>query len=129
MTGRRTMSELKFTKEHCWCRAEGDELTCGISDYAQGQMSELTFVELPEPGRKVKAGEAVAVVESVKAANDVFAPVAGTVTAANAELEARPELVNEDPYGAGWIFKMRTDDAAAVEGLMGREEYEAGVGG
>ena len=123
------MSELKFTKEHCWCRAEGDELTCGISDYAQGQMSELTFVELPEPGRKVKAGEAVAVVESVKAANDVFAPVAGTVTAANAELEARPELVNEDPYGAGWIFKMRTDDAAAVEGLMGREEYEAGVGG
>ena len=104
-------------------------MTCGISDYAQGQMSELTFVELPEPGRKVKAGEAVAVVESVKAANDVFAPVEGAVTAANAELEARPELVNEDPYGAGWIFKMRADDAAAVEGLMGREEYEAGVGG
>lgn len=123
------MSELRFTKEHCWCRAEGDELTCGISDYAQGQMSELTFVELPEPGRKVKAGEAVAVVESVKAANDVFAPVAGTVTAANAELEARPELVNEDPYGEGWIFKMRADEAASVEGLMSREEYEAGVGG
>lgn len=123
------MSELRFTKEHCWCRAEGDELTCGISDYAQGQMSELTFVELPEPGRKVKAGEAVAVVESVKAANDVFAPVAGTVTAANAELEAQPELVNQDPYGAGWIFKMRADDAAAVAGLMSREEYEAGVGG
>lgn len=129
MTGRRTMSDLRFTKEHCWCRLEGDTLTCGISDYAQGQMSELTFVELPEPGRRVKAGQAVAVVESVKAANDVFAPVAGTVTAANAELEARPELVNEEPYGAGWIFKMRPDDAAAVEGLMGREEYEAGVGG
>ena len=123
------MSELRFTKEHCWCRAEGGELTCGISDYAQGQMSELTFVELPEPGKRVKAGEAVAVVESVKAANDVFAPVAGIVTAANAELEARPELVNEEPYGAGWIFKMRADDAAAVEGLMGREEYEAGAGG
>ena len=123
------MSELRFTKEHCWCRADGDELTCGISDYAQGQMSELTFVELPETGRTVKAGEAVAVVESVKAANDVFAPVAGTVTAANAELESRPELVNEDPYGEGWIFKMRAADASAVEGLLSREEYEAGVGG
>lgn len=122
------MSEMRFTKEHCWCRADGDELVCGISDYAQGQMSELTFVELPEAGRTVKAGEAVAVVESVKAANDVFAPVAGTVTAANAELEARPELVNEDPYGAGWIFKMRAEDASAVAGLLSREEYEAGVG-
>ena len=100
-------SSLKYSKEHEWVRVEGDTATIGITDFAQEQLTDIVFVELPEVGRKVDAGEAVAVVESVKSVSDVYSPVAGEVSAVNKELEAHPEKVNEDPFGSGWILRLR----------------------
>ena len=117
-------NELRFTRAHCWVREEGGGLVVGITDYAQEQMSELTFVELPEVGEHVEGDEEVAVVESVKAANDVFAPVPGAVTAVNEALLEQPELVNQDPYGKGWLFKMKPDHLADLEGLLDADAYE-----
>ena len=120
------MSELRFTKAHCWCRQEENgELTVGITDYAQEQMSELTFVELPSVGDRVEADEEMAVVESVKAANDVYAPVSGEVTAINDDLAETPELVNQSPYEQGWLCRIRPDNPASFFSLLDTDAYEA----
>ena len=118
-------SEMRFTRAHCWIRLEGGLAVVGITDYAQEQMSELTFVELPEVGEQVEAEDEVAVVESVKAANDVFAPVAGTVVAVNEALLEQPELVNQDPFGKGWLFKLKPADPADLDELLDADAYEA----
>lgn len=118
-------SEMRFTRAHCWVRLEGGQAVVGITDYAQEQMSELTFVELPEVGEEVEAEDEVAVVESVKAANDVFAPVAGTVVAVNDALLEQPELVNQDPFGKGWLFKLKLADPADLDELLDADAYEA----
>ena len=117
--------EMRFTRAHCWVRLEGGQAVVGITDYAQEQMSELTFVELPEVGEEVDAEDKVAVVESVKAANDVFAPVAGTVVAVNEALLEQPELVNQDPFGKGWLFKLKPADPADLDELLDADAYEA----
>ncbi len=118
-------NELRFTRAHCWVREEGSVVAVGITDYAQEQMSELTFVELPEVGEQVEAEEEIAVVESVKAANDVYAPVAGTVTEVNEALLEQPELVNSDPFGKGWLFKMKPARKADLDDLLDADAYEA----
>jgi len=115
-------AELKYTKEHEWVRIEGDMATFGISDHAQEALGDIVFVELPEIGRTVDAGEAYAVVESVKAVSDVYAPVAGEVLETNETLEAEPEKVNTDPYGAGWIAKVKMS-GDTVE-LLTDNEYD-----
>ena len=117
--------EMRFTRAHCWVRLEGGQAVVGITDYAQEQMSELTFVELPEVGEEVDAEDEVAVVESVKAANDVFAPVAGTIVAVNEALLEQPELVNQDPFGKGWLFKLKPVDPADLDDLLDADAYEA----
>ena len=114
-------ADLKYTKEHEWVRIEGDTATVGITDHAQEALGDIVFVELPEIGRAVAPGEAFAVVESVKAVSDVYAPVGGEVVEVNAELEGAPEKVNTDPYGAGWIAKIRMS-GDTVE-LLSDDEY------
>lgn len=117
-------SEMRFTRAHCWVREEGNLVVVGITDYAQEQMSELTFVELPEVGEKVGAEQEIAVVESVKAANDVIAPLAGTIVEVNEALLEQPELVNQDPFGKGWIFKLKPARPADVDQLLDADAYE-----
>ena len=117
-------NELRYTRAHCWVREEGGEVVVGITDYAQEQMSELTFVELPEVGEHVEADEEVAVVESVKAANDVYAPVSGVITSVNELLLEQPELVNQDPFGKGWLFRMKPDHRSDLNDLMDADTYE-----
>ncbi len=118
-----------FTKDHEWIDVAGDEGTVGITDYAQGQLGDITFVELPAEGQAVKAGEAVSVVDSVKAASDAFSPVSGTVTGVNGELDGAPELVNTSAESAGWLFKLTLADAGELAGLMDRAAYDAYVAG
>jgi glycine cleavage system H protein len=116
--------DLRYTESHEWVRREADgTLAVGITDHAQEQLGDIVFVEPPKPGRKVKAGEAVGVVESVKAASDIYAPVAGEVVDANPELAAAPEKVNADAYGA-WMYRIRPDDAGAVDRLLDAAAYE-----
>ena len=119
--------ELKYTKEHEWVLAESDTAIVGITAFAAEQLGDITYVELPEIGRKVSAGDEVATVESVKAASDIFAPVSGTVIAINEGLEDRPELVNESPEGDGWFFKLKDTDAAEFAKLMDSATYSAFV--
>lgn len=120
--------DLKFAPSHEWVRVEDDgTLTVGISDHAQEQLGDLVFVETPEIDLACDAEEGIAVVESVKAASDIYAPVAGKVVDANPELSENPELVNTDPYGAGWLFKMKPEDVADVENLMDPDSYTAYV--
>ncbi|NWF39051.1 glycine cleavage system protein GcvH [Mariprofundus sp. NF] len=114
-------ADLKYTKDHEWVRIEGDVATFGISDHAQEALGDIVFVELPEIGRTIDAGEAYAVVESVKAVSDVYAPVAGEVIEVNEELEGEPEKVNTDAYGAGWIAKVKMS-GETIE-LMSDDEY------
>ncbi|MGE8132131.1 glycine cleavage system protein GcvH [Novosphingobium subterraneum] len=116
-----------FTKDHEWIAVEGDEATVGITDYAQSQLGDITFVELPGAGSEVGKGDSASVVDSVKAASDVYAPVSGTVTVANAALEDQPELVNSDPEGEGWLWKMTLSEAAELDGLMDEASYQAYV--
>lgn len=116
-----------FTKDHEWIAVEGAEATVGITDYAQSQLGDITFVELPGEGSEVGKGDSASVVDSVKAASDVYAPVSGKVTIANAALEEQPELVNTDPEGEGWLWKMALADAAELEGLMDEAAYQAYV--
>ena len=119
-------SELRYTKDHEWARDNDDgTLTVGITDHAQEALGDLVFVEVPEPGREVARGEACAVVESVKAASDIFSPLAGTVAEVNGTLADTPERINEDPYGAGWIFKLVPADSSAFAGLMDPDAYAA----
>jgi glycine cleavage system H protein len=115
---------LLYTKDHEWARIEGDMATVGITDHAQNQLGELTFVELPEVGKEVKQKGELGVVESSKAASDVYAPVAGKVSEVNTELEVKPELINKDCYGEGWICKMRITDKATTKNLMDATQYE-----
>ncbi|WP_068080195.1 glycine cleavage system protein GcvH [Novosphingobium rosa] len=114
-----------FTKEHEWIQVDGDTATVGITDFAQESLGDITFVELPDAGRAVTAGEAVAVVESVKAASDVYAPVAGTIVEGNAALDAEPELVNTAAETDGWLFKLTLTDAAALGTLLDEAAYKA----
>ena len=121
------MSMLKFTKDHEWIRVDGDIGTVGITAHAQGQLGDIVFVEVPVVGRKIKAGDACAVVESVKAASDVYAPVTGEVVGANDELAGKPATVNEDAEGQGWFFKVRLADKGELAKLMDRAGYDAFV--
>jgi glycine cleavage system H protein len=119
-----------YTKEHEWIGVDGDAAadsiaTVGITDFAQGQLGDIVFVEVPEPGRQVAKGGEAAVVESVKAASDVYAPVSGEVTEGNAALTADPALVNSDPEGEGWFFKIRLSDPSELEGLMDDAAYKS----
>jgi len=118
------MSALRFTKDHEWISVDGDVGTVGISDYAQQQLGDVVYVELPEAGRSLSKGDEAAVVESVKAASEIYAPVGGEVTEINAALEGAPGTVNEDPQASGWFFKMKIADAAEVESLMTEEQYK-----
>ncbi len=119
-------SELKYTSEHEWVRREEDgSVTIGITEHAQSALGELVFVEIPEVGSQVAAGDACAVVESVKAASDVYAPIGGEILAGNDALADAPEKVNEDPYTDGWLFRLRPDDDKDLDELMDAEAYEA----
>ncbi len=118
--------DLRYTKSHEWVRSRGDGmLEIGITDHAQHALGDMVFVEVPEAGRAVGAGDACAVVESVKAASDVYAPLAGEVIEGNAALTDTPELINEDPYGAGWMMRLKPGNAADVKGLMDAAAYSA----
>jgi glycine cleavage system H protein len=120
-------TNLKYTVTHEWVKTEADgSITIGITEHAQELLGDMVFVEAPETGRKLKAKEECAVVESVKAAADVYAPVSGTVTGANSDLDSAPENINNDPYGA-WIFKMKPDSAADVAALLDAKAYQAVV--
>ncbi|MFL5648558.1 MAG: glycine cleavage system protein GcvH [Chloroflexota bacterium] len=118
-------TDLRYTNDHEWVRVEGDEATIGITAYAADQLGDIVFVELPDAGRTVAQAAAFGVVESVKAVSDLFAPVTGDVVAANPELGANPELVNSDPYGAGWMIRVSLTDAGQVDGLLDADAYDA----
>ncbi len=119
-------ADLRYTKSHEWLRNLPDgAVEIGITDHAQHSLGDLVFVEVPEGGRNLTAGEACAVVESVKAASDVYAPIACTVTVGNPRLAAEPEVVNQDPYGAGWLMRVRPESAAAVAALLSAADYES----
>ena len=119
---------LYYTKEHEWLKVEGDEVTIGITDHAQNALTDIVYIELPEPGMVVEDMGEFAVVESVKSASPIFAPLAGEITAVNEELEDTPELMNTSPYGDGWIIKMRIDNPESVSDLMSPEEYKSEIG-
>jgi glycine cleavage system H protein len=114
-----------YTKEHEWVRVEGDSGTVGVTDFAQGQLGDVVFVEVPEAGRSLSRGGEAAVVESVKAASEVYAPVSGTVTEGNQAVVDEPSLVNTDPEGEGWFFKLTLGDAAELDELMSAEQYRS----
>lgn len=116
-----------FTEDHEWIDVDGDVGTVGISDYAQGALGDIVFVDVPEEGRALNKGDEAAVVESVKAASDVYAPVSGTVVEGNAQLADEPALVNSDPEGEGWFFKITLSDASELDGLMDETAYAAFV--
>lgn len=116
--------ELKYTKEHEWVKVDGDIVTMGISDFAQHQLTDVVFVELPEVGKKIEHMKNMCTVESVKSVSDIFSPVTGEVTEVNKELENKPELINNDPYGGGWIAKIKVSDKAGIDTLMSAEEYK-----
>ena len=119
---------LRYMKSHEWARLEPDgTITIGISDHAQQALGDLVFAEVPEAGRRVTAGEACAVVESVKAASDVYSPVSGEVVAGNADLGGTPELINQDPYGAGWLMRIRPDDKTQFAAMLDAKSYEAAL--
>ncbi len=117
------MTALRFTKDHEWVRLDGDLAVIGITDYAQSQLGDVVYVELPEPGHRVEQGKEAAVVESVKAASEVYAPVSGEVAEVNEALAADPAKVNADPMGEGWFMKLRLDDPKQLDGLMDEAAY------
>ena len=119
----------RYTKEHEWIRLDGDTAVVGITDYAQQQLGDVVFVELPEVGKMLERGKDAAVVESVKAASEVYAPISGEVTAANADLSGEPGRINADPTGEGWFFKMTIAKPKELEGLMDEAQYQAFVEG
>ena len=120
--------DLKYSKDHEWIRAEDNFIgICGITDHAQELLTDIVFVELPEPGTEVKKGEQVAVVESVKAVSDIFTPVSGRITAVNKKLEDSPDLINTDPYGEGWIYKIEMSAKSDLDDLMDSEKYSEHV--
>jgi glycine cleavage system H protein len=118
-------ADLRYTKEHEWVRVDGDVATIGITRHAADQLGDIVFVELPAPGKTLEQFATFGVVESVKAVSDLFAPVGGEVVEANGALASAPEVVNSDPYGAGWMLRLRLADAAQVDGLLDPVAYEA----
>jgi glycine cleavage system H protein len=120
--------DLKYTSEHEWIRVAGDTAEVGITDYAQDQLGDIVYVSLPEAGAEVAAGDSIGELESTKSVSDIFAPVSGTVTEANTGLDDAPEKVNSDPYGAGWLIRIRLTEAGAVDGLLDAEGYRAQIG-
>jgi glycine cleavage system H protein len=118
-------TDLRYTKDHEWVRVDGDEATIGITAYAADQLGDIVFVELPEPARSLEQFAAFGVVESVKAVSDLFAPVSGEVVAANGDLAGAPELVNSDPYDAGWMLRVRLADPSQVDDLLDADAYDA----
>lgn len=122
----RIPADLKYTRSHEWLRQLPDgTVEIGITDHAQEALGDLVFVELPDLGRRLSAGEACAVVESVKAASDIFAPIAGTVVGTNEKLAQSPELINHDPYGGGWMMRVKPQSAQAIAALLSAQDYEA----
>jgi glycine cleavage system H protein len=122
-------SDLKYAKTHEWVRVAGDVATVGITDHAQHELTDVVFVELPAVGRKVKAGDSCAVVESVKTANDIYSPVSGEITEVNQNVVAHPALVNSEPYAGGWFYKLKLSDPAELNALLSPEQYRAQIGG
>jgi glycine cleavage system H protein len=118
-------TDLRYTRDHEWVRLEGDKATVGITQYAADQLGDIVFVELPDAGRTVEGAKAFGVVESVKAVSDLFAPMAGEVVAINDALSGGPELVNSDPYGAGWMVRLRVADPAELDDLLDPAAYDA----
>ena len=118
-------TDLRYTADHEWVRIEGDEATVGITQYAADQLGDIVFVELPDVGRDLASAKAFGVVESVKAVSDLFAPLTGEVTAANDALAGGPELVNSDPYGEGWMIRLRISSEAELDGLLDADAYDA----
>jgi len=122
-------ADLKYAKSHEWVRVASGVATVGITDHAQHELTDVVFVELPELGRKIKAGEACAVVESVKTASDIYSPVSGEVTEANKAAVENPALVNSEPYGGGWFYKVKLSNPAELDALLTAEQYRAQIGG
>ncbi len=116
-------SDLKYAKTHEWVRVAGEHATIGITDHAQHELTDVVFVELPQVGRTVKAGQACAVVESVKTASDIYSPISGEVVAINDAVVANPALVNTDPYGEGWFFKVKMSNASDTGAMLGSDDY------
>ena len=119
---------LFYTKEHEWIRVDGDEVVIGITDHAQNALTDIVYIELPEAGQVCGDMDEFAIVESVKSASPIFAPLAGEITAVNEALDDAPELMNQEPYGEGWIIRMKLDDASAVSGLMSPADYKSEIG-
>src|SRR3984957_4417079 len=122
-------SDLKYAKSHEWVRVSGDTATIGITDHAQHELTDVVFVELPAVQRQVKAGEACAVVESVKTASDIYSPVSGTILETNKAVVDNPALVNSEPYGGGWFYKIKLSNAAELNALLSPEDYKKQIGG
>ena len=122
-------SDLKYAKSHEWVRVSGDVATIGITDHAQHELTDIVFVELPESGKQIKAGDDCAVVESVKTASDIYSPVSGEVTEVNRAVVDDPALVNSDPYGDGWFYKLKLSNPTELSGLMSPAQYGAQIKG
>ncbi|MDB6020454.1 MAG: glycine cleavage system protein [Pedosphaera sp.] len=122
-------SDLKYAKSHEWVRVSGDTATVGITDHAQHELTDVVFVELPAVNRQVKAGDACAVVESVKTASDIYSPVSGQITEINKAVTDNPALVNTEPYGGGWFYKIKLSNPAELGGLLSPDQYTAQIGG
>lgn len=118
------LKEFKFSKEHEWVKVDGDVAAVGISDYAQKELGDVVYVELPSVGDSFEKGDAVSNIESVKAVSDIYAPFGGEIVEVNEDLEDKPENINHDPYGNGWIYKMKFDDSAELDELMSNTQYE-----
>jgi glycine cleavage system H protein len=121
-------TNLKYTKEHEWVAVDGDTGTIGVTDYAQGELGDIVYVELPEEGQEVAAGEVVGTIESVKAVSELYSPVSGTITEINPALEDQPETVNQDAFGQGWLFKVTLSNSSELDGLMDAGAYEELIG-
>ena len=120
-------AELKYTKEHEWIRVEGEEAYVGITDYAQSQLGDIVFVEVETEGDNLEAGDTFGSIEAVKTVSDLYMPVSGEVLEFNSELEDQPDLVNKDPYGKGWIIKVKIEDEAKLDGLLSADAYKASI--
>ena len=120
-------AELKYTKEHEWIRVEGEEAYVGITDYAQSQLGDIVFVEVETEGDNLEAGDTFGSIEAVKTVSDLYMPVSGEVLEFNSELEDQPDLVNKDPYGKGWIIKVKIEDKAQLDGLLSADAYKASI--
>ena len=122
-------SDLKYTKSHEWVRVSGNTATIGITDHAQHELTDIVFVELPDVGRKIKSGDACAVVESVKTASDIYSPVSGEILEANSAVVDDPALVNSEPFASGWFYKIKLSNPAELNALLSPDKYKAQIGG